>query len=159
MPLPLNHQKLLEQLDYDPLTGVFTWKVSRNRIKKGDQAGSISDRGYRIMRMFGGTYKAHRLAWFYTHGSWPVGVIGHIDGNKDNNAINNLRDCSQQINCENKKKPSGHTQLLGVSFVPKLNKYKAQITVKGKGVYLGVCETAQEAHEVYMDYKRQHHAI
>lgn len=91
----LKHNRLLEQLKYDPLTGVFTWLVTRNRITQGDVAGSVSKEGYRVIRIDGEHHKAHRLAWFYVHGSWPSGIIDHKDGNKDNNKIKNLRDTSQ----------------------------------------------------------------
>lgn len=151
----LKHNRLLKQLKYDPLTGVFTWLVTRNRITQGDVAGSVSKKGYRVIRIDGEHHKAHRLAWFYVHGSWPSGVIDHKDGNKDNNKIKNLRDTSQAVNCENIRKPRNN--LMGASYVKKLDKWKAQITVKGTHLYLGVFDTEQLAHEAYMIAKRQHH--
>ena len=155
----LEHQKLLQQLSYDSQTGIFLWRVTRHRITIGTQAGFISDKGYRIIRLYQKTYKAHRLAWFYVHGVWPTGIIDHRDGIGDHNWIKNLRDTTQQVNCENKKvaRKKSTSTLMGVSYVPKLNKFKAQIVVKGVYKYLGVFHTEQAAHDAYMEEKKLSH--
>ncbi len=69
---PLTRERLLEVLSYDPLTGIFRWRVClsrRNHI--GDQAGTIGEDGYRIIQIDGWHYKASRLAWLYHRGRWP----------------------------------------------------------------------------------------
>lgn len=155
----LEHQRLLDQLCYDQSTGVFLWNVTRNRIAKETQAGCLNKEGYRIIKLDGATFKAHRLAWFYVHGVWPTGIIDHKDGNGDHNWISNLRDTSQAVNCENKKKArkKDTSTLMGVSYISRLKKYKATITVRGVNHYLGLHLTEKDAHEAYMIAKRKHH--
>lgn len=133
--------------------------MSRNRIIKGFEAGCLTDKGYRTIKLDGKLYKSHRLAWFYVHGFWPKGIIDHKDGIGDHNWITNLRDTSQAVNCENKKKPRKKrtSTLMGVSFIPRLQKYKASIIVKGITHYLGLHLTEQAAHTAYMDAKRNLH--
>lgn len=100
MPLPrqkeeLTRERLLERLDYDPMTGVFTWKedsVGGRGIRRGSRAGSVDPNGYRYLRIDQKDYLAQRLAWLIVHGKYPDGVLRFKDGNRDNCAINNLRD-------------------------------------------------------------------
>ena len=157
--LKLTHKFLLEQLSYNPVTGIFRWKVTRNRIQEGELAGSNTTRGYRTIKIKGESFKAHRLAWFYIYEVWPSGVIDHKNGIFDDNRISNLRDVPQVINTENKHKPRKRktSSLLGVSFMSKLNKFKAQICIRGKHKYLGVFNSEQEAHDAYMSEKRKSH--
>ena len=75
----LTQAKLKEVLHYDPETGDFTWQVSTaNCIKVGALAGSKDSYGYHKIAIKGKTYKAHRLAWLYTHGEFPEDAIDHI---------------------------------------------------------------------------------
>jgi hypothetical protein len=81
-----------ELLDYDRATGVFTWKVSRGLASAGRLAGWVNECGYRVIFINSKGYKAHRLAWLFVHGAWPVYTINHINGMKDDNRICNLED-------------------------------------------------------------------
>lgn len=155
----LTIERLKSQLDYNPLTGLFIWKVTRHRIVKGDLAGSINSKGYVIIRLDGEHHKAHRLAWFYVYGMWPS-EVDHKDGIKSNNAILNLRDGSHNDNMQNQMKPKSTTKtgFLGVSFDKRLSKYKAQIRTNGINNYLGVFDTPEEAHTAYVKAKRKQHA-
>ena len=93
----LTHALLLEQVHYDPETGVFT------RRKTGKACGRQSVDGYIYIVIKGCSYKAHRLAWFYVHGSWPIFVIDHINRDRADNRIVNLRDVPQSINAQNRE--------------------------------------------------------
>ncbi len=93
------------------------------------------------------------MAWLHVHGVWPVGQIDHIDGNKLNDAIANLRDVPPQMNAQNKRAAKNNkTGYLGV--------YKngsgmtAQATVNGRPIYLGTYRTAQEASQVATAVRR-----
>lgn len=156
----LTHKRLLDQLNYNPATGIFRWKQSRNRIVAGQAAGSLTCKGYLTIKIDGEAHRAHRLAWFYVHGIWPKGIIDHKDGVGVHNWISNLRDTTQQVNCENKHRARKKktSRLMGVSFVPKLGKFKAQIVVKGKHKYLGLFDSEQQAHDAYMSEKRKPHS-
>ena len=93
----LTAERLRGLLEYDGTTGVFHWKGT------GERAGSIQDKGYRTIEIGGRSYYAHRLAWLYTYGSWPNDELDHIDRNKDNNSISNLRDVSRSENNRNRR--------------------------------------------------------
>ena len=143
-------------LKYDPLTGVFTRLTKTTRSKVGDEAG-CSCRGYRRIHIDGFDYQAHRLAWFYVYGEWPKYDIDHINGNRSDNRIANLRDVPKGINIQNQKSahPGSESGLLGVSW--NKTKWRAKITLNGQIKYLGHYDDKYEAHEAYLKAKRQMH--
>ena len=91
-----------EILHYEPETGVFTWLVSPRAGWVGKRAGSLRKDRYRAIKIRGVSYLEHRLAWFYVHGYWPD-VIDHINHDEADNRLNNLRDCDQFINHQNRR--------------------------------------------------------
>lgn len=88
---PLTSEVLREKLLYDPITGTFTHLRNHAKVKAGQQAGSLDDRGYRQIVISGKFYYAHRLAWFYMTGEWPVSEVDHKNLEKDDNVWTNLR--------------------------------------------------------------------
>src|SRR6056297_3111455 len=98
---------VLEELDYNSETGVFAWKRNgRGRFKRaGFEAGAMRPDGYRSICVHGKQWLCHRLAWTMHYGSEPPRIIDHIDRNKENNAINNLRDGTGGVNELNAKAP------------------------------------------------------
>lgn len=160
----LTAERLREVLNYDAETGVFTRKLrTARRIKLGEPAGSVSKLyGYLTIMVDLRSYKAHRLAWLYVYGKWPDEFIDHIDGNKLNNRISNLRDVSGSTNIQNQRKPHkrNSTGFLGVTVDNRAKngrKYMAQIVLGGKHKFLGLYETPELAHEAYLNAKRQMH--
>lgn len=153
----ITQSQLKEILQYDPATGVFTRLVNiSNGLNAGDIAGSYSN-GYWKVVIGRRVYFAHRLAWLYVYGVWPKGQIDHIDCNKLNNRIDNLRDVSQSVNQQNRKKARADNKsgFLGVHQVK--NKFRAQIMIAGKKTGLGDFETPELAHQAYVSAKRMHH--
>lgn len=147
-------------LDYNPSTGVFVWKVRPSaRTFVGDLAGNLTAGGYREVKFRRKSYLAHRLAWLYVYGVWPLETIDHINGNRLDNRIENLRDVTLSQNCQNKHraKRTSRTGLRGVSVTDKRSKFRAAITVAGKTKNLGSFDSPEKAHEVYMKHKRIHH--
>ena len=150
MAIPhITQAKLKELMDYDPETGVFTWKVKpAKQIQIGDVAGCTSD-GYVKIRVLGVLYQAHRLAWLYVHGTLPH-RIDHRDGDGTNNRHGNLRECTQAQNMANTKKHKRNTSgYKGVSWNKDAKKWTAKISINWKMKHLGYFETAELAHEFY----------
>ncbi len=97
----LTRDRLIEVLDYDEETGIFKWKKKlSSRGVVGKIAGTTSY-GYSAINIDGVRYFSHRLAWLYFYGSWPNQEIDHIDRNRKNNAIKNLRDVNRVVNALN----------------------------------------------------------
>lgn len=148
---------LSELLAYDPETGTLTWKVRRGGIKAGSIAGSSDVDGYQRVMVNGKYVKAHRIAFLLMTGKWPKLPIDHINGVKDDNRWSNLREVPTHVNLQNRHKPNAtnSTGLLGV--FPRNGKFKAALWVGGKSKHLGTFNTAEEAHQRYLEEKRKQH--
>ena len=144
-------------LNYDPITGEFTWRVGRGPVKMGDRAGSPNKDGYIQIQIDGTKYRAQRLAWMMVHSQWPVGVVDHRDGDVANNSIGNLRDVDRLTNQQNQRRAQSNnsTGVLGVS--EHYGRFQARIRVDGKQVHLGTFDTQERASEVYQSAKTLHH--
>ncbi|WP_081275724.1 HNH endonuclease [Stenotrophomonas maltophilia] len=157
-------ESLLEQvkraLDYDPGTGVFTWLLAPAPwIGIGDVAGSLHKRtGYRYITVARKKYKAHRLAWFISTGCMPPVAIDHINGNRDDNRLSNLRLATYAQNQQNRGIDRRNTSgFPGVSWDAKLGKWRAKICVNRKQIHIGSFATPEEAGEAYRLAKQKHH--
>lgn len=150
-------QDLKDMLSYDPLGGVFTWiSVSKFHTEKNGNVAGCERDGYWCVKIDSISHKAHRLAWLYTYGSWPTGVIDHINGNGLDNRLCNLRDVSQTINAQNHKETIKSNGLpTGVSFCA--GGYRARIQVNKKKIFLGVFTSSDKAHEAYRLARNQYH--
>lgn len=149
-----------DRLNYDPETGVFTWKHSpSNNVKDGDVAGFLNKKGYLEIGYNNKLHKAHRIAWFIYYGKWPAGDIDHINGIRSDNRIKNLRDVTNSVNLQNQHKARANNKsgLLGVHWSKRSKKWEASICIDGKNVYIGVFTDKNKAHEAYLSKKRQHH--
>lgn len=133
----ITQERLKECLRYDYESGDFYWlKNTRGHYLKGKKAG-CGRNGYIVIGLDGKSYYAHRLAWLYINGEM-LKQIDHIDGNRSNNKIENLRDVSHSENCHNKAKSRNNkTGVIGVHWNSKEQKFKAQINVDGKRIHLG----------------------
>lgn len=158
-----NPEKIKDLLKYDPDTGIFTWigksATRANRTKVGSQAGSLAQNGYTIISIFGNRILAHRLAWFFVYNKFPDYNIDHINGNPNDNRIENLRDISQALNSQNARKPRTNNKsgYLGVHFSKVSNKWTSQITIDRKCKSLGFFKTPEEAYTAYLRAKRELH--
>ena len=147
VPRPeLTAEYLRSILHYDPDTGIFTRKVSTsNNVKAGDVAGSPSG-GYLQIMVQSRDYKAHRLAWLHFHGVWPKYQIDHINRNKTDNRIANLREVTNKQNQQNRSKSSTNTSgHPGVSWNKQNAKWQAYITHNQKNLHLGYFTDIEEA--------------
>lgn len=154
----LTHDKLLEVLDYDPVTGLFVWKVARsNRVKIGSRAGVFHQAsGSRYISIGNEKFRAHRLAFFYVNKRWPNTDVRPLDDDYDNCAIGNLREVSRVELQHGRGKVSTNTSgFAGVSRA-KHGKWQAKITWNYEQVNLGASfETAEDASEMYQEADRR----
>ena len=145
-------KQLIPILDYNPKTGWFTWKIAPRRGVAPGRAGHLhKDKifgGYRYIGYKGKMYRAHRLAWFYVYGRWPR-RLDHINRDRDDNRIKNLREATHAQNSWNSKKIQQQS-LVGASRLP-TGRYQARIAHKGKRLYLGIFDSPKEAHIAYRD--------
>lgn len=146
----IDQQELKRLLHYDPVTGIFTWRVSRSRVHVGQVAGCKNSKGYIYIRLNGKKYGAHRLAWLYVHGCWPADQLDHRNTDKSNNAIKNLREATYAENNWNQGLCSTNTSgFKGVSYHKSCKKWRAQIRNGSGPIYLGLFETPELAAAAY----------
>lgn len=95
---------------------------------------------------------AHRLAWLYIYGEWPIDQLDHINRNTSDNRIENLREATQSQNNANRSanKSKKYSPLKGVSFYPDSKRWTASIRINNKNRHLGCFDTAEEAHAAYV---------
>ena len=145
----IDAETLRSLLDYSPVTGVFTWRVTRGgKAHKGDVAGAVNNLGYILITVDGATYRAHRLAWLYVYGEWPEQYLDHINCVRSDNRIVNLRLATLGQNQANRRKTKG---VLPKGVKKHRKKFAAQICVDGKRMYIGVYATAELAHAAYCE--------
>jgi len=141
--------RLKELLDYDPQTGIFTWKMAESkRIKVGCRAGcKDSYSGYWVIYIDRKRYYGHRLAWFWVHGQWPT-VLDHKNRDPSDNRISNLRKASPgQSRANTKIHKNNSSKFKGVRQSGR--GWAAIIRCNGKKIYLGTFATPEEAHSIY----------
>lgn len=157
--MQLTHSKLLELVNYDPETGVFTNKVQRVKSLAGKVLGFVHPQGYLQARILYKNYLLHRLAWFYVYGEWPSKSIDHINGDKKDNRICNLRDIKQSENMQNipNALSRSKSKVRGVSWDATRNKWTAHICVDGKQKNLGRFYDLDEAAHVYAQARQVFH--
>lgn len=141
--------RLRELLHYDAATGIFTrlTRASR-RTRIGAIAGAINDQGYIGINLDGRSYKAHRLAWLYMHGAWPTSFIDHVNGNRADNRICNLREATRSQNLGNSRVArSGRDLPKGVTR--RDGRFVARIQAQNRSVFLGYFNSADAAADAY----------
>lgn len=150
-------KRLREYLSYDPQTGIITWKKHKHRstIQPGDRAGYIDASGYEYVRINRMAIASHIIAWALTYGECPENHIDHINGDRSDNRIVNLRTATFRQNQQNRL-IHRNGRLPGA--LPKKNgKWEAKASINGKTKYLGLYPTAEEAHEAYVNALKEVH--
>lgn len=137
---------LNKYMDINLITGELRWKESSRNCKKGDLIGSIDDRGYRRVFLKGKHIRIHRLVWLLAYGSFPNEDIDHINGNKLDNSLDNLRLVSDFENLQNSKRRLDNTSgVKGVSWHKQHNAWQARIAVNGVRKSLGYFSSIEDA--------------
>ena len=161
----LTQTELWRLLCYNPFSGNFMWRVSPKchaEIKIGDVAGYIAYMGNkrpsRIISIHGHQYRAHRLAFLYMKGHWPLDQVDHKDGDGLNNRWLNIRECNQSQNmCNRRVQKNNHLGVKGVNYCEKTKKYRALITKNGKRIYLGYHDTLEVAAYTHQKAAKKYH--
>ena len=157
----LTQERLKELLHYDPETGLFTRLKSLGKSKVGNIAGCLNPEGYIQIKINYVLYRAHRLAFLYMTGKLPYDDVDHINGIRHDNKWSNLRECDNSQNMHNRKKAHKNNKssgLLGVSSSSNGNgTFRATIWLNNKHKQLGTFKTKEEAHERYLEAKRELH--
>lgn len=158
--MSLSQARVRELLDYDPETGVLTWRVDRTTGKgrilraAGTEAGYVKSMrktlSYRSIRIDRQAYKAHRLIWLLVHGHWPEAAIDHINCDGLDNRLVNLREATLSQNSANMRRRNDNTSgAKGVCRRAGSDKWSAEIMVAGKRRHLGQFESIEAAAAAY----------
>jgi hypothetical protein len=150
--------RLREVLNYDAETGLFIWlKTLGSKRMKGLPAGTLNDQGYILICVDRKDYRAHRLAWLHETGCMPARHIDHIDGDRSNNRMSNLRLASISQNLANSRRPitntSGHK---GVSWDASRGKWQVKIQVMGVTKHCGRFHDINDAAAAYERAAKAH---
>jgi hypothetical protein len=144
-------------LNYDPDTGVLTWRhrpdypVQWNGKWAGKPAGTFDSRGG-MVRIKRRPYKVHRIAWLLTYGEIPPTDIDHVNGDGRDNRIANLRIASRTQNNSNRGPQKNNSSgFKGVSWSTKYGFWCAQINHENKHYFLGYFNSPEEAHVAYRE--------
>lgn len=172
-PLP-DVETLRKLLDYDPETGVLTWKprpvemfasqAAANKFNAqwaGREALTASDKdGYKTGDLLYIFVRAHRVAWAIQTGAWPKAKIDHINGIPWDNRFANLREATSVQNAQNKRSKSGSTSaFLGVSWDRRTRRWRAGIKAFGKSISIGQFDSEQDAAKAYDAEAIKHHGV
>ena len=130
-------ESLREQLVYNPETGEIRW---RNRRGKAPAFTTLGNQGYLTGTVFYRNMLAHRVAWALYYGKWPDKQIDHINGDRTDNRISNLRDVPSHINQRNRKRSKGASGVDGVRWVEKVQRWHVTIMHE----YIGRFRTFEE---------------
>lgn len=146
----ITQEELKLSLDYNPDTGVFTWKIKpQSRIPKGSVAGTLHHRGYIHIILKGKAYLAHRLAFLFIDGKFPEFEIDHENHIKHDNRWVNLIEKTHRENGKNQSKSIRNTSgTTGVHWSAICNKWRANITSEGVRHNLGLFSRKEDAIEV-----------
>lgn len=155
---------LMGCLSYDPEAGTIQWTISKVGVRKGSYVGTLNGcTGYVTVYINGRRWAFSRVAWMlHNKAPIPMGVeIDHIDGNKQNNRISNLRTTTKSENMQNIRKVTSRnvSGLLGVHKCPKSksDRWVAAMSLNNKYHCIGRFGTPEEAHQAYLEAKRRLH--
>ena len=149
-------QELVKELFEYKEEGLY-WKIKpATRVQNGDRFGHIGVKGYRKGTIKNKTYTEHRLIFLYHHGYLPK-LVDHVNGNKSDNRIENLREASWKQNLRNSKRSkrntSGHK---GVSWIASRKRWQVTIMTDYSNSFKGyfkdfelACLVADEARDLY----------
>jgi hypothetical protein len=156
MAAPILSQDRLQYLfEYDSITGEFTRLTNTQKNKIGSVVNSLDSNGYVRVTIDGYSYLCHRLVYLYKYGYMPK-EIDHINGNRSDNRLCNLREATRQQNLRNQKMQKTNTSgFKCVSFAANVGKWRARCRDGVSSVHIGYFHTAEEASAAYEKYAQE----
>lgn len=153
----LTAERLRALLHYDPETGIFTRRVSLKGVNAGEVAGCLHQAsGYIYIGVDGGKYRAHRLAWLYMAGEWPV-EVDHKNRKRADNRWPNLREATRsQNNANGNLRVDNTSGQKGVNWVRRANSWRAYVTIGGQQKHLGYFKDFNSAVEARKSAAEHH---
>lgn len=146
----LTAERAREVFEYNPETGSLAWRKQVGSRRSGSVAGNIQTKGYLRLCVDGRYYLLHRVAWLITHGEWPQDQIDHINGDRLDNRIANLRLATASQNCGNTGTSKNNTSgFKGVSWSARARRWVSSIRVAGRRHWLGYFPSREAAAEAY----------
>lgn len=147
----LSKEEVFNAFSYNKAEGQIYWKNTDKRVRRliGKPATKMHNTGYLLVKLKQQVLFVHRLIWLFETGEWPKHTIDHINGDRLDNRIENLRDVTNRENCQNKVRHRKGS-LIGASYSPRDKSYRSFIMIGKKQIYLGYFKTEQEAHQAYM---------
>lgn len=158
-------QRIRERLVIDETSpSGLKWNHLAGKKARGKQAGAVTHYGYwNVGVSENGVAKkflAHRIIWFLAYGHWPDGEIDHVNGNRADNRLSNIREASHSENaCNSKMRSNNSSGTKGVYFNKSVGKWQSQITVDGKHTYLGLFTDIADAKNAVMCAREKLHGI
>ena len=153
-------ENLKKYFAFDPETGVLKWIVKHGNRRPGHVAGCLTDCGYLVASLDGIQYRVHRIGWALHYGEWPVSGLDHINTDKTDNRIVNLRlasDWENQANVGKMSKPASSVHK-GVVWHKKSQRWRARIRVHGRGrLDLGCFKNEEDAARAYAEAAALYH--
>jgi len=135
------------------------WTIQQRAKYLGKPAGYRSH-GYVIVMVDGKNYRAHQLAWLLSFGAWPEGSLDHINCNRADNRLVNIRQATPSQNGHNRCAPRNNTSgMKGASFSKSNKAWQAQIGFRGVKTHLGFFETPEDAHQAYCRAAERMHGV
>lgn len=154
----MDAQTVLSKYRYEQSTGTF-----QHLLHASGRGVIKTPKGYVRVLINGKYFMAHHLVWLLHTGGLPAKQIDHVNGLRDDNRFENLREVSPVENSQNQRcaHKTSSTGLLGATPYrdPRLKtpRWRAQIRINGKSTHIGLFASAEEAHEAYLAAKRIHH--
>lgn len=144
--MTVSQKELKDKFTYNKNTGEFFFNYDSGKKKAGDISNYVNNHGYCLINIKDRQYPAHKLAWLYEYGELPYDQIDHINHDRSDNRISNLRIVTNRENHLNTKlrtdNTSGH---VGVEWLKTINKWRARIYLHGKMKHIGVFDRKDDA--------------
>ena len=145
-------------LEYDSETGRLTWKKHTPPVRAGQVAGSMQKNGYVSVSIGQRRYLAHRIAWLLSFGSWPTGVVDHINGITTDNRISNLRACTQGENQRNRgAQRNNKSGVKGISWDKRRSLWQGWVERDGRRTWVGYHKNLDDAERAIIEIRSRLH--